>query len=152
MTKLPQPQLRRAAIHAGEDQAERAVGLSPDIVMASSFEVAPGIGFSATEMDAETPYFYTRWANPTVRQLERKVAALDAGVRPVLTFLQSIAGIAWVPLAIIWFGIGQGAVVFVIANTIFFGTIYSTIVGIRSVPMALRRSAAIAVMNTISVR
>ena len=37
--------------------------------------------------------------------------------RPVLTFLQSIAGIAWVPLAIIWFGIGNGAVVFVIANT-----------------------------------
>lgn len=79
MAKSPFPQFRQDAIHAGEDEAERAHGLSPDIVMASSFEVAPGIGFSATEMDAETPYFYTRWANPTVRQLERKVAALDGG-------------------------------------------------------------------------
>src|SRR4030095_14811708 len=30
--------------------------------------------------------------------------------RPLLTYLQSIAGISWVPLAIIWFGIGLGPV------------------------------------------
>ncbi|MEZ5861585.1 MAG: ABC transporter permease subunit [Geminicoccaceae bacterium] len=61
-------------------------------------------------------------------------------LRPVLTFLQSIAGIAWVPLAIIWFGIGQGAVVFVIANTIFFAAIYNTVVGVRSIPNTLYRA------------
>jgi len=36
--------------------------------------------------------------------------------RPVLSFLQAIAGIAWVPLTIIWFGIGNGSVIFVIAS------------------------------------
>ena len=61
-------------------------------------------------------------------------------LRPVLTFLQSIAGIAWVPLAIIWFGIGQGAVVFVIANTIFFAGIYNTVVGVESIPNTLYRA------------
>jgi NitT/TauT family transport system permease protein/taurine transport system permease protein len=61
-------------------------------------------------------------------------------LRPVLTFLQSIAGIAWVPLAIIWFGIGQGAVVFVIANTIFFAAIYNTVVGVESIPNTLYRA------------
>jgi ABC-type nitrate/sulfonate/bicarbonate transport system permease component len=61
-------------------------------------------------------------------------------LRPLLTFLQSIAGIAWVPLAIIWFGIGMGAVVFVIANTIFFSAIYNTVVGVESIPNILYRA------------
>jgi ABC-type nitrate/sulfonate/bicarbonate transport system permease component len=61
-------------------------------------------------------------------------------LRPVLTFLQSIAGIAWVPLAIIWFGIGPGAVIFVIANTIFFASLYSTITGVERIPNTLYRA------------
>lgn len=61
-------------------------------------------------------------------------------LRPVLTFLQSIAGIAWVPLAIIWFGIGPGTVIFVIANTIFFATLYSTITGVERIPNTLYRA------------
>lgn len=61
-------------------------------------------------------------------------------LRPLLTFLQSIAGIAWVPLAIIWFGIGLGAVVFVIANTIFFASLYSAVIGVQTIPTALHRA------------
>jgi NitT/TauT family transport system permease protein/taurine transport system permease protein len=60
--------------------------------------------------------------------------------RPVLSFLQAIAGIAWVPLTIIWFGIGNGSVIFVIANTIFFASIYNTVVGVQSIPLALHRA------------
>jgi len=60
--------------------------------------------------------------------------------RPVLSFLQAIAGIAWVPLTIIWFGIGNGSVVFVIANTIFFASLYNTIVGVQSIPTPLYRA------------
>ena len=60
--------------------------------------------------------------------------------RPLLTFLQAIGGIAWVPLAIIWFGIGNDAVIFVIANTIFFSAIYNTVIGVQSIPNALRRA------------
>jgi len=61
-------------------------------------------------------------------------------LKPLLTFLQSIAGIAWVPLAIIWFGIGIGSVVFVIANTIFFATLFNTVVGVQAIPQALHRA------------
>jgi ABC-type nitrate/sulfonate/bicarbonate transport system permease component len=60
--------------------------------------------------------------------------------RPLLTFLQAIGGIAWVPLAIIWFGIGNGAVTFVIANTIFFSSIYNTVTGVQSIPNSLHRA------------
>ena len=69
--------------------------------------------------------------------LNRNAADLT---RPLLTFLQAIGGIAWVPLAIIWFGIGNGAVIFVIANTIFFSSIYNTVIGVQSIPNALHRA------------
>lgn len=69
--------------------------------------------------------------------LNRHVADV---LRPVLTFLQSIAGIAWIPLAIVWFGIGNGAVVFVIANIVFFSVIYNTVLGVQSIPLTLRRA------------
>lgn len=61
-------------------------------------------------------------------------------LRPLMTFLQSIAGIAWVPLAIIWFGLGNGAVTFIIANAIFFASINNTIVGVESIPNTLYRA------------
>jgi NitT/TauT family transport system permease protein/taurine transport system permease protein len=60
--------------------------------------------------------------------------------RPVLSVLQAIAGIAWVPLTIIWFGIGNGSVVFVIANTIFFASLYNTVIGVQSIPTSLYRA------------
>jgi NitT/TauT family transport system permease protein/taurine transport system permease protein len=69
--------------------------------------------------------------------LNRHVADM---ARPVLSFLQAIAGIAWVPLTIIWFGIGNGSVVFVIANTIFFASLYNTVLGVQSIPTSLYRA------------
>ena len=69
--------------------------------------------------------------------LNRHVSQL---FRPVLSFLQAIAGIAWVPLTIVWFGIGNGSVVFVIANTIFFASLYNTVIGVQSIPQALHRA------------
>lgn len=69
--------------------------------------------------------------------LNRRVSDL---IRPLLTFLQSIAGIAWVPLAVIWLGIGTGAVLFVIANTIFFSSIYNTVRGVETIPPVLKRA------------
>jgi NitT/TauT family transport system permease protein/taurine transport system permease protein len=69
--------------------------------------------------------------------LNRHVADV---LRPVLVFFQSIAGVAWIPLAVIWFGIGMGSVVFVIANTIFFTTLYNAVSGVEGIPKVLRRA------------
>ena len=60
---------------------------------------------------------------------------------PLLTFLQSIAGVAWIPLAIIWFGTGTNAVLFVIINTIFFSCINNVVTGVQQIPEVLRRAA-----------
>lgn len=69
--------------------------------------------------------------------LNRHVADL---FHPLLTFLQSIAGIAWIPLAVLWFGIGNGAIVFVIANIIFFANLHNAVIGVESVPETYRRA------------
>ncbi len=68
---------RTLAIHAGEapDPATGASG--PNIVMSSTFVTDGPEGFSASEVTDDSPNIYTRWGNPTVRQLEQKVAALE---------------------------------------------------------------------------
>lgn len=53
---------------------------------------------------------------------------------PPTTFFQAIPGLAWVPLAILWLGIGHKAVTFIIFNSVFFPILFTTILGIRSIP------------------
>jgi cystathionine gamma-synthase/methionine-gamma-lyase len=72
--------VRTLATWAGETPQDGQRALAPPIVTATSFAVHPGeIGFSAEDIGEDAPYFYSRWANPTVRSLEEKVAALDGG-------------------------------------------------------------------------
>jgi NitT/TauT family transport system permease protein/taurine transport system permease protein len=53
---------------------------------------------------------------------------------PPTTFFQAIPGLAWVPLAILWLGIGHKAVTFIIFNSVFFPILFNTILGIRGIP------------------
>jgi methionine-gamma-lyase len=65
------------AIHAGEAPDPATGASSPNIVMSSTFVTEKPEGFSAYELDEDSPFVYTRWANPTVRQLEQKMAVLE---------------------------------------------------------------------------
>lgn len=69
--------IRTRAIHAGEDHETGSHSSAPDLVMSSTFRVDREVSFSANNLDAEAPYVYTRWANPTTDQLEEKLAALE---------------------------------------------------------------------------
>lgn len=62
--------------------------------------------------------------------------ALAEFLEPVITFMNALSGIAWVPLAILWFGLGTTAVTFIIWNSMFFLILFNTITGVRSVPRA----------------
>ena len=55
-------------------------------------------------------------------------------IQPLASFLNALSGIAWVPLAITWFGLGPVAVTFIIWNAIFFLVLFNTLVGIKAVP------------------
>ncbi|MYD75868.1 MAG: PLP-dependent transferase [Gammaproteobacteria bacterium] len=69
--------LSTLAIHGGEAPDPDTGASSPNIVMSSTYVVDQPTSFSVTNMDDETPFIYTRWANPTIRQLERKLCLLE---------------------------------------------------------------------------
>lgn len=60
---------------------------------------------------------------------------------PILRFFAVLAGIAWIPLATLWFGYGFGAITFIIFNAVFFVVTYNTILGVSRIPQALRDAA-----------
>jgi len=60
---------------------------------------------------------------------------------PLVNFFQAIPGLAWVPLAILWFGLGYKAVTFVIFTNVFFPVCFNTITGVRGIPQVLINSA-----------
>ena len=61
---------------------------------------------------------------------------------PVLHGLRSIPAIAFVPLAIVWFGLGEISKVALISWGTFFPVWLNTFIGVRDVPNVLLRSAA----------
>ena len=70
--------LRTAAVHAGESPDPTTKAVSPHIAMSTTYVVDQPVAFSAMDRDeGEQPFVYTRWGNPTVRQLERKLVALE---------------------------------------------------------------------------
>jgi taurine transport system permease protein len=71
--------------------------------------------------------------------LSRVVSSL---LTPPLRFFSVLAGIAWIPIATLWFGYGFGAITFVIFNAVFFVVAYNTLLGVSSIPLPLRQAAA----------
>jgi methionine-gamma-lyase len=65
------------AIHAGERPEAVSRASSPNLVMSTTFVVNADTGFSVESMEENDTYVYTRWGNPTVRQLEEKLACLE---------------------------------------------------------------------------
>ena len=65
------------AIHAGENPDPFTNASSPNLVMSTTFITNADTGFSVEGMQEEDPFIYTRWGNPTVRQLEEKLAAIE---------------------------------------------------------------------------
>ncbi len=84
---------RTLAVHAGEapDPATRAS--SPNIVMSSTFVAGTDASFSIEGNAEDTPFIYTRWGNPTVAQLETKLAVLE-GAEACVAFASGMGAIA----------------------------------------------------------
>ena len=70
--------LRTTAIHAGETLDPVTRASSPNLVMSSTFATSAVTGFSARDEGDYEGYVYARLSNPTVKQLETKLAALEA--------------------------------------------------------------------------
>jgi NitT/TauT family transport system permease protein len=60
---------------------------------------------------------------------------------PVIQMVRPISPLAWIPLAIVWFGVGTLAPVFLIFVASFFPIVVATIQGVRNVPPMFRLAA-----------
>lgn len=64
-----------------------------------------------------------------------------AYIEPTLQLMRSIPGICWLPLALIWFGIGTPASIFLISLGSFYAVLISTVQGVKYVDPILIRAA-----------
>lgn len=69
--------IQTEAIHAAEPPDGLTRATSPNLVMSSTYVVDEEISFSANNLTDDAPFVYTRWSNPTTRQLEKKLAILE---------------------------------------------------------------------------
>lgn len=73
--RIPGPQT--LAVHAGETPDMTTGASAPALHMSSTYVLDAPAGFSAHDMSEDSPFTYSRWANPTVAMLEAKLAALE---------------------------------------------------------------------------
>lgn len=59
---------------------------------------------------------------------------------PVIRFFQSLSGIAWLPLFIVWFGFSDKTIVVAVWYTLFFPVLFNTILGVKTVPRVYRNA------------
>ena len=61
-------------------------------------------------------------------------------VNPVIQMVRPISPIAWIPIAIVWFGVGNAAAVYLIFLGAFFPIVIASMNGVRNVPSMFRRA------------
>ena len=77
--------IQTQAIHAGEIPDPTTGASAPNIAMSTTYVVTDASAqFSANALGDDAPFVYCRWSNPTVKQLEMKLAALEHGARDPL--------------------------------------------------------------------
>ena len=64
-------------------------------------------------------------------------------VDPFVELFRPISPLAWIPLAILWFGIGETGKIFIIFIGAFFPTLLNTIAGVKSVDPVLIRAGQV---------
>ena len=62
-------------------------------------------------------------------------------VNPIMEILRPIPPLAWIPLSILWFGIGDAQNQFIIFLGIFFPILVNTVVGVKNIEPNLVRAA-----------
>ena len=87
------PHFATTAIHGGESGRATGTPVAVTPVLSTSFFTHPdAVGFSATDLGADAPHFYSRWSNPTLELLETRLALLEGG-EAALSFASGMAAI-----------------------------------------------------------
>lgn len=77
---------------------------------------------------------------------------LERFVNPFVELLRPISPLAWIPMAILWFGIGESGKIFVVFIGTFFPILLSTIAGVKGVdPVLLHAGRVFGCTNRITL-
>ncbi|HEX8746756.1 MAG TPA: ABC transporter permease [Pyrinomonadaceae bacterium] len=68
--------------------------------------------------------------------------AARAALLPAVNFFRSLSPLAWIPFAILWFGVGDLPVVFLIFMATFFSLVLAVIAAVANIPSVYFRVAA----------
>ena len=77
--------LQTVAIHSGEEPDPTTGALVPPLYLATTYHMGSTENGAALFSGEKDGYVYTRWANPTVTVLEKRVAALENGQAALAT-------------------------------------------------------------------
>ena len=70
----------------------------------------------------------------------QKLAARTAFL-PMLNFFRNLSPLAWMPFAILWFGVGDSAAIFLIFLSAFFPVVLATMAAVANIPAVYFRVA-----------
>ena len=70
----------------------------------------------------------------------QKLAARTAFL-PMLNFFRNLSPLAWIPFAILWFGVGDAAAIFLIVLSGFFPVVLATMAAVAGIPTVYSRVA-----------
>jgi len=99
-----------------------------DDLVASLFRVVGGFGLSAG-LGIPLGLILGRYERTRVALL------------PAVNFFRSLSPLAWIPFAILWFGIGDAPAVFLIFMSAFFPIVLATVAAVSSIPAVYFRIA-----------
>lgn len=108
---------------------EARTGRLPNDLVASLFRVTAGFALAAA------------LGLPTGLWLGQSARA-RAALLPAVNFFRSLSPLAWIPFAILWFGIGDLPAIFLIFMASFFPLVLATAAAVASVPAVYYRVAA----------
>ncbi|MBA4459158.1 MAG: ABC transporter permease subunit, partial [Nitrosopumilaceae archaeon] len=118
--------------------------LWPDNVFPSPFEVAEDLGYGAADGSLFYGIATSMWrlavglaiaigGGIVLGIFMARVEVVNQTVGSLVLGLQSIPSIAWVPLAILWFGLTDGGIIFVTAIGAIFAVTINTYTGVKNI-------------------
>lgn len=102
-----------------------ANGILPDYVLHSLWRIAVAAGLSIT-------------LGVTLGLAIGLNALMASLFLPLLRYFNSLSGIVWLPLFLLWFGFNDKTVITTISYTLLFPVVFNTVVGVRTVPQVFR--------------
>jgi sulfonate transport system permease protein len=83
--------------------------------------------------------------------LTGRIAVIKRVLDPLVHAIRTVPGIGWLPIAMVWFGVGEQTTIFLIALAAFFPIYINTAHGASEVPFLLIRAGRMLGANKISL-